>query len=69
MSKSRPRLSLSSAVMIIKKLTLLPTYLPYVVALKEADKKARDWNSRLEDLRDGDVGCSGLERQHFGKRQ
>ena len=36
--------------MIIKEVALLPTYLPSVAALKEAAKKARDWNSRLEVL-------------------
>ncbi|EFX69009.1 hypothetical protein DAPPUDRAFT_301194 [Daphnia pulex] len=48
--QAKPRLPLSSADMIIKEVALLPTYLPSVAALKEAAKKARDWNSRLEVL-------------------
>jgi len=36
--------------MIIKEVALLPTYLPSFAALKEAAKKARGWNSRLEVL-------------------
>jgi len=46
----KPRVSLSTAEMIVKEMDLLPTYLPSVVALQEAVKKARDWISRLQVL-------------------
>ncbi len=48
LSKSRPRLPLPSADIVIKEVALLPTYLPSVATLKEAPKKTRDWNSSLE---------------------
>ncbi|EFX61169.1 hypothetical protein DAPPUDRAFT_340522 [Daphnia pulex] len=47
----KPRLGLPTADIVIKEVALLPTYLPSVAALKEAVKKARDWNLRREVLK------------------
>ena len=38
--------------MIVKEMDLLPTYLPSIIALQEAVKKARDWISRLQVLQE-----------------